>query len=205
MSLDPRADYRYLDDMATTQQLMDADAFLARPETPWREELIDGRIVVNEPTWRHQQAATEILFALRHWIREGDGSGGANIPVDLRISDRDVLVPDVLWYADPAHVALDAPAQLVPPDLVVEVRSPSTWKYDLGPKRERYERWGVGELWLVDGRSRSVLVHRRSGPSHPALDVALELAEDGVLASPSLPGFALPVRDVFAVPGEHQK
>ena len=202
VSLDRRADYRYLDEMATTQQLMDADTFLARPESPWREELIDGQLVVNEPTWRHQMAAIQIVRSLIGWIEGGDGTGRANIPVNLRISDRDVLSPDVLWYADAARVALDAPAQLEPPDLVVEVRSQSTWRYDVGPKRERYERWGVGELWLVDGESRTVRVCRRSSRAAPSFDVELELGEDDAVRSPLLPGFELPVRAIFAVPGE---
>lgn len=206
MTLYLPADYRYLDDMATTQQLMDADAFLARPESRFHEELIDGRLlVVSQPSPRHQAAVGRIFTSLARWIDEGVGTGHATIPLDLRISDQDVLVPDVLWWADATRLDLDARAQLKPPDLVVEVRSPSTWRYDVGLKRERYERWGVGELWLVDGDSRSVIVNRRSRRAQPEFDVAFELAGDDVLRSPLLPAFQLPVRAIFAVPGDHQK
>jgi len=205
VSLDPRADYRYLDDMATTRQLMDADAFLARPERPFHEELIDGRIVVSEATPRHQLALTQILVAINVWTDGDAGRGAVTPPIDLRISDRTVLAPDVVWYADASRADLDAPAQLRPPDLAAEIRSPSTWRYDVGVKRERYEGWGVGELWLVDGDSRSVLVNRRSRPDAAGFDVALELGEDEVLTSPGLPGFELAVRAIFVVPGEHQK
>jgi Uma2 family endonuclease len=78
------------------------------------------------------------------------------------------------------------------------------WAYDVGRKPDRYERWGVRELWLVDTDSRTVLVRRRSRPRAPAFDVALEVGEGEQLRSPLLPGFELPVDAVFAVPG-HQK
>jgi Uma2 family endonuclease len=80
----------------------------------------------------------------------------------------------------------------------VEVRSPSTWRYDVGTKKATYERHGLPELWLVDTKSESVLVYRCSAPAVPEFDVALELAAGEVLMSPLLPGFALPVAEVFA-------
>ncbi len=192
--------------MATTSQLLDADRFLARPLGPRgrREELIDGRIVVHEPTVLHQLVSVQIVVALKQWIDEG-GRGHVSLPVDLRISERTVLAPDVLWYADHGRIDLHGAAQLQPPDLVVEVRSPSTWAYDVGLKRERYERWGVRELWLVDTKSRSVLAHRRSQARLADFDVALEVGEATTLSSPLLPGFELPVSALFALPGAHQK
>ena len=36
------------------------------------------------------------------------------------------------------------------PDFVLEVASKSTWREDLGPKRELYARLGVKEYWLYD-------------------------------------------------------
>jgi len=184
--------------VATAQQLIDADAFLARPEGP-REELVEGRVVVNEPTHRHQAAVLEIANRLLAWIASGHDRGRVSLALDLRISDRDVLAPDVLWYSDRERLEVDAPVQIVAPELVVEVRSQSTWSYDVGLKRERYERWGVDELWLVDTESRSVLVHRRSAPQAPTFDVALEVGEAQTLRSPLVPGFELPVAVVFAV------
>ena len=36
------------------------------------------------------------------------------------------------------------------PDFVLEIGSPSTWRQDLGPKRDLYARLGVGEYWMFD-------------------------------------------------------
>lgn len=83
------------------------------------------------------------------------------------------------------------------PDLVVEVRSASIWRFDVGPKRQAYEQAGVAELCLVDTAAESVLVYRRSTASSPSFDVALEIGASETLTSPLLPAFALPVADIF--------
>jgi len=83
------------------------------------------------------------------------------------------------------------------PDLAVEVRSPSTWRYDIGLKKGAYERHGLPELWLVDTDADAVLVFRRSEPTAPTFDVSLELAREDDLRSPLLSGFVLPVAALF--------
>jgi Uma2 family endonuclease len=82
-------------------------------------------------------------------------------------------------------------------NLVVEIRSPSPWRYDVGAKKTAYERHGLPELWLVDTAASEILVFRRSTPQAAVYDVSLELAAGDTLASPLLPGFALPVADIF--------
>ena len=61
------------------------------------------------------------------------------------------------------------------PDLAVEVRSPSTWRFDIGARRPTTSGYGAGELWLVDTAADVVFVFRRSLPTSPRFDVSLEL------------------------------
>ncbi len=49
------------------------------------------------------------------------------------------------------------------PDLVVEVISPSTMRYDRGPKMQAYAKAGVKEYWLVTPLARSVEVYLNHG------------------------------------------
>jgi Uma2 family endonuclease len=86
------------------------------------------------------------------------------------------------------------------PDLCVEIRSASTWRYDIGAKKRVYEGGGLRELWLVDDTSETVLVYRRVATGAPTFDVALELGRGEVLVSPMLPGFTLPLEELFARP-----
>ncbi|MEJ7825065.1 MAG: Uma2 family endonuclease [Solirubrobacteraceae bacterium] len=184
----------------TVTARMTADEFLALPgdETGRRYQLIEGELVVNEPTWMHSCSQGTILFALRSWTSAESGRGQTGLPIDVRLDERNVHGPDVVWYRDgrvPARS--DSPPYPVP-DLVVEVRSPSTWRFDIGAKKANYERYGVADLWLVDTAADVVLVFRRSQPTAPLFDVSLELGAGDTLASPLLPGFTLAVGEIFA-------
>ena len=101
-----------------------------------------------------------------------------------------------MWIAERNPPDLDVRLPRVP-DLCVEVRSPSTWRYDVGRKRAVYEQAGLPELWLVDTSAETVLVFRRSTPSAPIFDVALELTSAETLSSPQLEGFTARVGDLF--------
>ena len=119
-----------------------------------------------------------------------------SLPLDVVVDRYNVYAPDVLWVADDERVEPDELFAGVP-DIAVEVRSPSTWHYDIGVKKSRYEQHGLPELWLVDTSASVVMVFRRSSPASPEFDVEVELAVDQVLTSPQLPGFALALVRIF--------
>lgn len=54
------------------------------------------------------------------------------------------------------------------PDIAAEIRSPSTWRHDIGPKKAHYEQYGLPEPWLVDTAADEVIVYRRSTPRRGA-------------------------------------
>ena len=177
---------------------MTAEEFLALPEEDVRwAELVGGELVVDVPILRHQLICSEILFELMAWARGAPDRGLASIELAVRIGERDVYQPDLVWYrANRAPARRDRPPYAVP-DIAVEVRSPSTWRHDIGAKKSGYERRGLPELWLVDTAADEILVFRRSTPAASAFDVALELTRDETLTSPLLPGFALSLAAVF--------
>lgn len=179
--------------MTTVAERLTADVYLKR-EDPRRTELLDGMVIVNQPTVQHQRVCARIHRALELWTCSEPGRGEASWPLDVVLDDGTVLAPDVLWFAEP----LPAEATRAPrlPELAVEVRSGTTWVYDVGPKRARYERHGLPELWLADTASRTLLVYRRSGPK-AGFDVALELGADATLATPLLPGFTAVVGELI--------
>ena len=175
----------------TVEEFIDASAGVREPA-----QLIDGVMVVSQPRRPHQEAVREILIALSLWEKSPRGRGLVYLPLDIQLDDYNVYGPDVLWYEDSEGLVDDGFQRRVP-DLVVEVRSPSTWHYDVGIKRQNYERYGLAELWLVDTKAREVRVLRRSAPDAPGFDVELKVGSDEVLTSPQLPGFELPLADVF--------
>lgn len=183
---------------AVVPQRMTAEEFLAYPEKQvhLRYELIDGEIVISDPTPLHQLAVANLLIALRLWSGPDHELGFATLNINVGVDARTVLSPDLQWYA----AGRELPSLTHRPwplgNLVAEVRSPSTWHVDVGRKRQIYERDGVQELWLVDPPTRSVLVFRRSEGS-TTFDVTTEVGEDAELTSPLLPDFSASVAELF--------
>ena len=181
----------------TVAERMTADEFMAL-EDPRHLQLIDGEVVVSEARWLHQHCLLEIVLALRAWTAREEDRGAVSLPIDVKLNERNVYAPDLSWYAEghvPPGRAPKRPYHI--PDLAIEVRSPSTWRYDVGTKKRVYEERGLRELWLVDTDARSVLVFRRSTPDQPAFDIAFELDRSGELNSRLLPGFTLPLVSLF--------
>jgi Uma2 family endonuclease len=168
--------------------------YLALPDGV-RAELVQGEIYgTPSPTPGHQESVGTIYAALRaHGRARGTGRAFVS-PLDVHLSEESVVQPDVLWLAT-GNPALADDAVHGVPDLVVEVVSPSHPERDRFVKRSLYEEHRVPELWLVDPSDRSVEVLRFSGDRYAP---AGWFVAGQVLVSPSLPGFELPVEDLFS-------
>ena len=140
------------------------------PEDGRRYELYDGEVfVVPAPLPRHQVVQHLIADMLRDYAAERGGFAVPS-PIDIVFSDYDVLQPDVVFFsADRRHlVDLDRVIRH-PPDLCVEVISPSTQETDRGRKMQMFARFGVPGV--LDCRPASAPYRGlppRSGFLHPA-------------------------------------
>jgi Uma2 family endonuclease len=184
--------------MGATAERMTVEEYFAITVEGDRKHLVDGTIVVNdEPQFDHSIVHGRIFGALYVWTHEREGRGVAVPPTNVVLDEHNVYGPDVIWIAEEHRPPARQRKLARVPDLCVEVRSPSTWHYDTGAKKRAYERGGLPELWLMDNVEERVLVCRRSRPDAPAFDVQLELGIGDELTSPQLPGFALPVEQIF--------
>ncbi|CAN5198847.1 Uma2 family endonuclease [soil metagenome] len=181
--------------MAVAQRMKVAE-YLELDHERW-SNLVDGEIVVNQPTVLHQEVLVDLVIAIKLWTRAAPGRGQATLPIDVEVDAHNCFAPDVLWYRagrEPGRTVV-RPQPL--PDIAAEIRSPSTWRHDIGVKKARYEQYGLAELWLVDTAADEIIVFRRSTPQAATFDVSAELARGDTLASPLLPGFALALDELF--------
>jgi Uma2 family endonuclease len=172
--------------MAVVQRRMTADEVLALPPDNSKDQLIDGEIVESEARLRHQRILVHLAPVLADWLDQHPGTGEAGFGCNWRMEDFNVFIPDVWFMAETAladRLWFDGP-----PDLVVEVRSPSTWHYDVGRKRE-LNLAGGSQVWLVDTESSTVLAFRRND--------ALEVGAGEQLTTPLLPGLAVDATELF--------
>lgn len=120
-----------------------------------REELIDGESVAMAPSPAigHIRASGNIYRIFSSYLR-GRKCEAFPDGVDLYLTKKDRFVPDGMVVCDPGKIKFNGVHGA--PDLVVEVRSPSTAKRDRGYKMGVYAQCGVREYWLVNPVDRSV-------------------------------------------------
>ncbi len=115
-------------------------------------QLIDGEVVIGmPPILKHQTIIKKILLLLAQ-VEAQKGGIAYTAPTEVRMDDENIFEPDVL-YITPENLSIaqqDEKRILGAPDLVVEVLSPSTAKYDRQEKYLAYERHGVREYWIID-------------------------------------------------------
>ena len=134
------------------------DDFVALEEDDLRE-LIDGKLVeVEVPRWKHEWIVGRLLILLDAWAQAGHGGRVVPSAYKLRISDVRGVMPDLQFYRKGNDAPLDQEDGLVRgrPDLVVEVVSPSSQRYDRVIKHRWYAQLGIPEYWLVDGAARTL-------------------------------------------------
>jgi len=186
-----------MDSTMAVAQRMTAAQYLTQEDDRRLTNLVDGEVVVTDPLALHQRVLFDLAFALQAWCRSAPGRGETTLPIDVLLDEHNCFAPDVLWYREGRGPGRAVVRPQALPDIAAEIRSPSTWRHDIGPKMARYEQYGLPELWLVDTAADEVLVYRRSTPRAPTFDVSLELARGDALTSPLLPGFALPIDELF--------
>ena len=162
-----------------------------------RRELIGGELILSPaPSFRHQQVVVRMVVALDAYARAHDGEALV-APFDVKLTDRDVVEPDVLYFGREARRRIEQRYVQSAPDLVVEVSSPTTRRVDLVRKRDLYVRFGVPEYWFVDLDADRVevfhLADGRYGPSSL-------LGRADTLKSSLLPGLELSVDAILGPP-----
>ncbi|MCL2833183.1 MAG: Uma2 family endonuclease [Treponema sp.] len=129
----------------------------------FRAELLDGEILMMAPPLtNHQDISGELFFQIRSFLENKKCKVYAS-PFGVRLfpkkdkSDDTVFLPDIVVVCDSNK--LDDYGCNGAPDLVIEIISPSTARYDRIYKLRKYQKAGVREYWIVDPILKSVEVY----------------------------------------------
>lgn len=157
-------------------------------------QLIDGEVFIGmPPLTRHQEIVGEIFYLLLTIAKKLGGKAFV-APTEVFLDEHNVYEPDVLYIKPDSHCTVGQKHIIGAPDLVVEVLSPSTAKYDREKKYRAYEKHGIAEYWIVDPIHTTVEVWIHDGKAFERVGA---FADDDTFDSPQLAEI-INVKTIFA-------
>lgn len=183
--------------MVIQPRLMTVDEFevvLSRPENRDRLlELVDGVVAEKMPNEEHGRIVILIGTALQLYARVSGGrvttEARHRAPED-QYNDR---LPDLAYTSPERKLPLAREgAVLQMPDLAIEIKSPSNTLTELREKAYFYLSKGARMAWVVFPDKQLVEVYT------PDSDVEIFTAGDVITGGNVLPGFRMPVAEIFA-------
>lgn len=154
-------------------------------------ELVDGRLEEEEMANRaHERTVTWLSWRLMDWLgdREGDVTGSDH---KYGVGSKRGRKPDISVFL-PGRPELDGADRItmVPPDIVVEVISPTPRDIarDRIDKAREYSRFGVRWYWLVDPAGRTLEIYELG---HKGRYVRAGAASGGRMTVPGCRGLKL--------------
>ena len=160
-----------------------------------RYELLNGALIMAPaPRIAHQLAGGRLGSRLLIFV-EANGLGWVLFaPTDVVLTDTDVVQPDLMFISNErAHIITEDNIRGAP-DLVIEILSPSTAGRDRTVKRALYAKHGAKEYWQVDTDAKTIAVLLLGADGY---ELAGIYGAGQTLTSPTLPGFALDLAEVF--------
>jgi Uma2 family endonuclease len=164
-------------------------------------ELWDGVLVEKPMGYYESCVASALIFFIRLFLRQHD------LGIVLAPDGIVRILPDQIRAADVAFVSWRhfpnrelPPGQVltVPPDLMVEVLSPSNTKSEMERKLREYFQAGVRLVWLIDANNKTAFAYRSEQDATP---IAANQSLDG---EDVLPGFSLPLTELFEEAGKRK-
>ncbi|WP_295888841.1 Uma2 family endonuclease [uncultured Thiohalocapsa sp.] len=162
-----------------------------------RWELIGGAAFAMSPapSIRHQEVVLRLSSRLEQQLR-GRSCRPFVAPTDVKLSESDVVQPDILVVCDAAKIA---PTHIEgAPDLIVEVLSPGSSARDLRDKKALYERSGVREYLVVDPLEHYAIRFLLGADGY---DKGTVFAADEPLCFVTLESLQVPLWELFDLPG----
>lgn len=132
--------------------------YRALPDDRIRYEILNGVLRMNpSPAPLHQRVSAKLQFLLTAHIERHKLGELFNAPIDVLLGKHDIVVPDLVFVSRARAAIIGDKYLKGPPDLLVEILSPSSTVRDRRVKRDVYARAGVPFYWIVNPTGRTVL------------------------------------------------
>lgn len=163
------------------------------PEDRRRHELVEGQLhMTPAPETDHQHVSKRLFLILFMFFEEGGRGRVFYAPIDVILSDEDVVQPDLVVVTVVGQITKRGIEG--PPTVMVEILSPSTARYDRNVKARRYAELGVPHYWIVDPDARTFECYALQDGRYVLRTSGRDL---GIVAPPDFPGLTIPLADLW--------
>ena len=155
-------------------------------------EYVEGELIPRMPTsLKHGKISLKLGSRLFQHVDENRLGNVYPAPTGFRVGER-LLIPDIAFVSI-ARIPEDVDkASPIPPDLAVEVVSPSDMSERIEAKAFAYLAAGTQMVWVLKPKSETVTVYRSR------TDIKLLTRNDTLTGEDVVEGFACPVAELFA-------
>jgi Uma2 family endonuclease len=178
------------------EQVWNEQAYLTFSEAFNRPiELSDGRLVVLPmPSLTHQRILRRFVLHAQAWLAGGKRGEIVFAAHPIRLWPGKYREPDaMIWLNE--HKDRMGERESGPPDVAVEIISPSNEPHDTDTKVREYAQSGIPEYWIIHPETRTLSVYSLEGHSYRLLGQygPAQRAHSVVLS-----GFELTVNELFS-------
>ena len=154
-------------------------------------EYVKGELVLMSPTpMEHGEISISVIRHLDFHVHIHRLGRLYTAETTFRIGDR-VLKPDVAFVSTKRLPENRRKGSPIPPDLAIEVVSPTDKYYDVTEKAFAYLKAGTRLVWVIEPVAKTVMVYRSE------TDFTLLTCEDTLTGEDVVEGFTCPVAQLF--------
>lgn len=166
-----------------------------------RYEILGGRLIMMTPApeANHQFISARLEFLFMGFVETNDLGYVLDAPTDVVLDAENIVQPDILFIAKDKKHIIRKRGVFGPPDLIVEILSPSTQYKDVFEKKDLYERFKVREYGVVNPYMKSIeaLSLNESGIYTLFSEGYMDEGGNRVIRSKVLEGFSMDLSEVF--------
>lgn len=162
-------------------------------------QVIRGELIVSPSPKRNRQRAVLSLSGILDSYARANGGEVFVAPFDVVLDahlpePENIVQPDVI-FVSPDHMHIITEENIKgAPDLVVEVLSDSTARYDRVGKMDVYTEFGVREYWILDTETRVLEVFDLT---HERPQLLTSLADQDVFRPSLFPNLEIPLQNLW--------
>ena len=154
-------------------------------------EYIKGKLVpMPPPSMEHGEISINIIRYLDMHVYKHQLGRLYTAETTFQLDDR-LVKPDVAFVSMGRLPENRRKGSSVPPDLAIEIVSPTDKQYDVTEKALAYLKAGTRLVWVIEPVTKTVMVYRSE------TDFTLLSCEDTLTGEDVVPGFACPVAQLF--------